>query len=423
MTEKLNGMIIGTSGSYQNSGNGIAKALDGNLNDYFDGPMANGCWVGYDLGEQYTVSSAAFAPRIKNTFSGDFGPRLVGGKIQGGNKVDFSDATDLYVVTKSPPAGLTTYTLHPNNYRYVRYLSPNGSYGNISSLEFFGSPIIPVTTSTKGTNLYGCTDTGSSPTAHPLLLQVIKDFSFTKMRLWMEGSLLAPCIAQFDVSNAWHKLGIEVIAVWNFQNMPGARRCSAMSDAEVKAYANSIPPSSETGITYIEFGNEIDFKMTGTGSIQGYFNGTPAQYVQMLSVASPILTEKGYKIIMGNCLYNLNYYTEIAELGGFKYVYAAGRHGYEKTALNCEVDYNAANTFIQNQGVQCIHTEVNLMNPAAATAASELTKLFIAIKTMPGCYLYFPELVESNDGVGNWGLITSKYQINTIPYNALKAAA
>src|SRR5437660_1769056 len=47
---KLGGVIIGTSGSWNNSGNTKEKAMDGNLSTFFDGPdPGTGEWVGLDF--------------------------------------------------------------------------------------------------------------------------------------------------------------------------------------------------------------------------------------------------------------------------------------------------------------------------------------------------------------------------------------
>lgn len=48
--EKLHGTVIGTPGSWGNSGNTIYKAFDGNVNTFFDSPEVNNSWVGLDLG-------------------------------------------------------------------------------------------------------------------------------------------------------------------------------------------------------------------------------------------------------------------------------------------------------------------------------------------------------------------------------------
>jgi ELWxxDGT repeat protein len=133
--KRLTGKTIGTSGSYKNDGNTIGKATDGNLSTYFDGPTANGSWVGLDLGSSQTVRELAFAPR-----SGYAG-RMVGGEIQISTSANFTTGvTTICTISTAPVSGkLTTITLtNPVTARYVRYLSPNGSYGDISEFEVLG---------------------------------------------------------------------------------------------------------------------------------------------------------------------------------------------------------------------------------------------------------------------------------------------
>jgi Divergent InlB B-repeat domain/Fibronectin type III domain len=47
---KITGTGYGSSGSWQNQGNTFRRAVDGNINTYFDGPTANGNYVGVDRG-------------------------------------------------------------------------------------------------------------------------------------------------------------------------------------------------------------------------------------------------------------------------------------------------------------------------------------------------------------------------------------
>ncbi len=132
---KRSGTVIGTSGSYNNTGNTIAKAVDGNLATYFDGPSANGNWVGLDLGSAQTISTISFAPRT------GWASRMVGGQLQISTTANFSSGvTTVATITSAPPQGsLTTITLSsPVTARYIRYLSPTGSYGDIAELAFFG---------------------------------------------------------------------------------------------------------------------------------------------------------------------------------------------------------------------------------------------------------------------------------------------
>jgi chitodextrinase/O-glycosyl hydrolase len=133
---KLTGTVIGTAGSFNNSGNTRDKALDGNVGTYFDAANPDGNWVGYDLGSTKTITRIRYVPRL------NWAGRMVGGKIQVSSTPDFSsDVVTLYTIT-AQPAGNPTFTdvTISNNlaYRYVRYLSPNGSYGNVAELEFYG---------------------------------------------------------------------------------------------------------------------------------------------------------------------------------------------------------------------------------------------------------------------------------------------
>jgi poly(hydroxyalkanoate) depolymerase family esterase len=136
---KLTGSIIGTAGSYNNSGNTIANVFDNNLNTFFDGPAANGSWAGLDFGAGVSnvIRQINCCPR-----SG-FESRMVGGVFQGANKSDFSDAATLYTVGTQPVTGVFTSAslTYTAAFRYVRHLSPNGGWGNVAELEFDGYPL------------------------------------------------------------------------------------------------------------------------------------------------------------------------------------------------------------------------------------------------------------------------------------------
>ncbi len=144
----ITGTTYGTAGSYGNSGNTVAKATDGNLATYFDGPAANGDYVAIDAGPaQATVSQIAFAPRA------GWAGRMVGGVFQASDTADFSSlVSNLYTVTAAPAAGtLTTIQLTSSStHRYFRYLAPSGSYGNIAEFQLFGVPS-PMATRLSGT--------------------------------------------------------------------------------------------------------------------------------------------------------------------------------------------------------------------------------------------------------------------------------
>ncbi len=139
-SQKLTGTLIGTAGSYQNKGNTITNAMDGNTSTYFDAPTGSGDWVGLNLGSPQAITQVQFVPR-----SG-FASRMVGGIFQGSNTPDFSSGdTTLYTITSAPAGGV--YTAQAVNvvggFQYVRYLSPANGYGNVAELEFDGTPVGP----------------------------------------------------------------------------------------------------------------------------------------------------------------------------------------------------------------------------------------------------------------------------------------
>ena len=135
---KLTGTGFGTAGSYNNDGNTFAKALDGSTGTYFDAPApGNGDYVGIDLGSGHAsaVTRIGFCPRST------YPSRLVGGVFQGSN--DGTTWTALYTVSSAPATGALTETTAISSgiaYRYLRYLAPSGSYGNVAEIEFDTSP-------------------------------------------------------------------------------------------------------------------------------------------------------------------------------------------------------------------------------------------------------------------------------------------
>ena len=131
----LAGASIGTGGSFNNAGNTREKAMDGDLNSFFDAPIADGAWVGLDLGLNLKkITRVLYCPR-----SG-YAVRMVGGKFQGANVADFTGAIDLFTITNSPDEGtMTTQSITvTNSFRYVRYLAPAAGFGNIAEVEFYG---------------------------------------------------------------------------------------------------------------------------------------------------------------------------------------------------------------------------------------------------------------------------------------------
>ena len=122
-----------------------------------------------DLGGARVITYVRYCPR------GGYGSRMVNGIIQGANASNFSDAVILATIGSAPPdATLTAQPVfNPNAFRYVRYLSPANSYGDIAELQFFSStpeaaelPAAPTgLTATAGDKLVGLTWNASSGAA------------------------------------------------------------------------------------------------------------------------------------------------------------------------------------------------------------------------------------------------------------------
>ncbi len=137
---KFDGTGIGSPGSYANGGLTFSKALDGNAETYFDGPSADGQWVGLNLHAYKTVKKMRYIPRQS------WALRMVDAKIQAANSLNFSDAVDLFVISNVPTEGIFTVARFTNDevYQYYRVLSPNNGYGNVAEIEFWGDPNDPI---------------------------------------------------------------------------------------------------------------------------------------------------------------------------------------------------------------------------------------------------------------------------------------
>ena len=115
------------------------KAFDGDTATIFDYAFANGGYTGIDLGSAANarkIVKIRFYPR--SDFGGG-GTRMLGGRFQGSNASSSSGYVDLLTVTTAPTLGTWTEVTisDPTAYRYLRYLSPDGSYCNVAEIEFY----------------------------------------------------------------------------------------------------------------------------------------------------------------------------------------------------------------------------------------------------------------------------------------------
>jgi transposase len=69
----------------------------------------------------------------------DYIKRMKGGRFQIANNPDFIDAIDIYGIDTIPDPQFYEFKVNQNEkFRYFRYLSPNGAWGNIAEIEVFG---------------------------------------------------------------------------------------------------------------------------------------------------------------------------------------------------------------------------------------------------------------------------------------------
>ena len=131
---KFNGQPISAPGSETHQGSNRDKVFDGDLLTILDGPDAQSYWIGLDLGETKPVRRVRFAGRI------GYEQRMAGGKFQASSTADFSDdVVDLFEITETPLRGWVTRELdQPVERRYIRYVPPKNSFGNIAEFEIRG---------------------------------------------------------------------------------------------------------------------------------------------------------------------------------------------------------------------------------------------------------------------------------------------
>jgi GH18 family chitinase len=135
--KELTGTLIGSTNSLNHaaSGHGAANVFDNNVSTVFEDTQANGNWVGLDLGTAKTISEVKYAADPANPSF------MEGGISQGSSVADFSsNVVNLYQVpnTSIPSTSLTTVSINNSgSFRYVRYLPPAGSFGDVAEVDFY----------------------------------------------------------------------------------------------------------------------------------------------------------------------------------------------------------------------------------------------------------------------------------------------
>ena len=133
---QLHGTIIGTEGSFNDSGAGRFTVFDGSLQNYFDPPGPN-AWAGLDLGPGVTaaITEIKYCPRPGAA------SRMLGGRFQGSTTPDFSAGTvDLFTVRNEPEDGVLTSSKIDGKspFRFVRYIAPQDGRADVAEIQFHG---------------------------------------------------------------------------------------------------------------------------------------------------------------------------------------------------------------------------------------------------------------------------------------------
>jgi len=131
---EVNGTAFGTTPAYS-AGSEFDKAFDNNITTYFDYANANGGITGIDLGTAKRITKFKFYPR------GGFAGRMTGGKFQGSNTSSTSGYVDLATVGTVNDYQWNELTVTDTTaFRYIRYVSPANSYGNVAEIDVLAAP-------------------------------------------------------------------------------------------------------------------------------------------------------------------------------------------------------------------------------------------------------------------------------------------
>ncbi|HWE02028.1 MAG TPA: carboxypeptidase regulatory-like domain-containing protein [Tepidisphaeraceae bacterium] len=137
---ELTGKLLGSTNalSHAASGHPASNVFDNSVGTVFEDTYPSSVWVGLDLGKSYKITQIKFAADPANPSF------MEGGIFQGSDVADFSSGdVNLYQVpnTSTPSTSLTTVNIsNTMSFRYVRYLPPAGSYGDVAEVDFYGTP-------------------------------------------------------------------------------------------------------------------------------------------------------------------------------------------------------------------------------------------------------------------------------------------
>lgn len=138
-TVKLIGTPYGSGPAFGGSDDTFEKVFDGSPDTFYDYEKADG-YAGIDLGAGRTarVAKIRFVPRAGQQ------RRMVGGKFQGCTDGPDKGCVDLGTIPWVPMSDWSQLSVENNGrYRWLRYVSPPGGFGNVAEVEFHTAPETP----------------------------------------------------------------------------------------------------------------------------------------------------------------------------------------------------------------------------------------------------------------------------------------
>ena len=137
---KVTGAGYGTPRSWNGTGATFDKALDANVNTFFDAQTGEGNFVGIDTASP--LNDKPLNDKIRYYPRAGFSYRMVGGVFEGTNGNPVSGIyIPIYTITTNPPPTWSDVSVDLGNFRYLRYRGPNGSYGNVAEIVFYRNAV------------------------------------------------------------------------------------------------------------------------------------------------------------------------------------------------------------------------------------------------------------------------------------------
>ena len=136
---RLNGTVFGSNaGTDGSGGGGYETVFDGDTASAMDVVPKGADWgvAGLDLRFPFYITGIRFFPRAQ------WEARMVGGRFQGSSASPGTGFVDMYSVSDVPSAGAwaDVGVANAGPFRWVKYVAPAGSFGNVAEVQFLGTP-------------------------------------------------------------------------------------------------------------------------------------------------------------------------------------------------------------------------------------------------------------------------------------------